>query len=548
MREACRMAGVSPLDIEAVDCFGGPNALDDAVEVSSTLRAYRPQGMQGLADAGPLALQSLKSNTCNMIEVMGMATLIKALACCRRGHMTPSNHLRVLNPHIDFEAIDCPSFMGSELCEFYGPASFIGLSCRSTTGTNCHAIAWAKKDTDRFPQVPEAKKHDYISFWPAGELDAGQPAKSYHIVGTWNRWMPERMDCEEEGVYTYVVTLGESAQESFQVWLDGEKSQALHPGVQKARLGSKVKGPEMAIRATSWILGLGESGRPGNRYLIRLRVSGKRHMVDWELLETGPPGLEFFDKCAPSTYQVVGSWGDMDIQEMTPEPDLAGAFSVEAQLTEANANFHLIKDLDCNQTLDIDAVEVTEESRRVLEADDAANRWSLNGKAGDVFKIQFRRWKEDDKLKVTMSATIVGHRDLTEEQVANVKREKYFIIGGWNDDEPFPMRWTGQHYQFLVRMGNRKQESFQVTSGQGVYCPDVEEATTQEGFQVCGPTPKSSAKWVIGKSSIDDFAPGTVVEIRLSVNRKKLDVDWSLPKGDVDLEKAFGMGYLAWCR
>merc|ERR1719456_161653 len=60
---ACRNAYISPLDVDAVEVNAYGNILNDAVEASSTSRAYRPDGMIGLEETCPLSLISMKSST-----------------------------------------------------------------------------------------------------------------------------------------------------------------------------------------------------------------------------------------------------------------------------------------------------------------------------------------------------------------------------------------------------------------------------------------------------------------------------------------------------
>ena len=66
------------------------------------------------------------------------------------------------------------------------------------------------------------------------------------------------MEDEGDGVYGYTVTLGDNCWELFQIWLDGDETQVLHPGQPKAPKGAAVEGPDAVGGASHWLI----DGRP----------------------------------------------------------------------------------------------------------------------------------------------------------------------------------------------------------------------------------------------------------------------------------------------
>ena len=106
------------------------------------------------------------------------------------------------------------------------------------------------------------------------------PLCGYYVVGTWS----DLTHCglmqqeDEEGVYSYTVTTGENNQKLFQIWVDEDNDQIIHPESPLASPNSNVVGPvEKASREMSWASdGRGEQvgkgvadRRQGPRYLPR---------------------------------------------------------------------------------------------------------------------------------------------------------------------------------------------------------------------------------------------------------------------------------------
>mmetsp|Transcript_25312 Transcript_25312/g.84538 ORF Transcript_25312/g.84538 Transcript_25312/m.84538 type:complete len:95 (+) Transcript_25312:606-890(+) len=77
--QCLQLADISPLDVDACDLYADGRIMADALEVSATGRAYRPDGMPNIDHAPPLALLASKSPLGNQVEACGLLSLVKVL-------------------------------------------------------------------------------------------------------------------------------------------------------------------------------------------------------------------------------------------------------------------------------------------------------------------------------------------------------------------------------------------------------------------------------------------------------------------------------------
>eukprot|EP00913_Durusdinium_trenchii_P014927 g14001.t1 len=140
---------------------------------------------------------------------------------------------------------------------------------RGFGGTNVSLVSFASKDAKILPE-PDAPLplNEQLTFWPGGggELNhEAMPERSFDLSIFLGR--SETVEQESEGIYSYVLILGENRWEVFQIWLDGDPYRCLFPEQHKAASKSHVLGPE--AKATScWLL----DGRPEGE--LRLRIKG----------------------------------------------------------------------------------------------------------------------------------------------------------------------------------------------------------------------------------------------------------------------------------
>jgi len=166
LRQAC----VNPLDVDAQECFGIGNLLQDAIEVGAASKVYR--GTQTLTDDG-LMLGSVKTQVGTQCEVSAHAQIAKAIWSQRWGCYTPSNHLKCLNPHIELE--DRPVMIHSEPLSYRCRASYHATASRGFGGTNVNLLFWHKASEEHAPVTgnrPTFRRENWLTWQPEGYEDA----------------------------------------------------------------------------------------------------------------------------------------------------------------------------------------------------------------------------------------------------------------------------------------------------------------------------------------------------------------------------------------
>ena len=94
LREAYAMSGLSPADIDYVECHATGTQLGDATELESLRDVFGDAGDQ-------LPLGSLKANVGHLITAAGVAGLIKVCEAMRAGEIPPTPHVDLPTPALE---------------------------------------------------------------------------------------------------------------------------------------------------------------------------------------------------------------------------------------------------------------------------------------------------------------------------------------------------------------------------------------------------------------------------------------------------------------
>lgn len=591
MAMACRNAYISPLDVDAVECHANGNILADAVETSSTARAYRPDGKIGIEETAPLGILASKTRTGDFCDAVGLVAILQVMSAMKTGACMPICHLRILNPHIDISICERPANMSVEILETRLPSAFTGVSAHSFSGTNVHFLTYGQVNEDTEQPQPDAEQSasKKITYWPegGGKLETEHlPRSGYSIVGSWSRFEPQNMEDEGSGVYGYTITLGENRWEHFQIWLDGQKQKALHPGELKAGKHSTVLGPEETLTFNTWIVDgrpvwmwkspgpvgsltdrgqsggweqieveTGDHGQVGDKYRIRLRLSGKFRTVEWEKLKEKAALAEI----PRGRYYVVGSWSNLDFEEMACEDEVAGVFSREVQVpSTARCDFFIVRDKDWMQVF-YPSTSDSEDALGPEPMQNTAGTWSLRqAYTGDVFKIKFSRRidaTDSDSPKVCWEK-VAKMAPLRQEIIDRQNLPVFSLVGSWDWTGSMKMNWTGEFFQFFVELGEAEQVSFTILKENnldGCFYPSIADASLGDKYTIVGPVRarKGMYHWTIGKETwsgrSDDAARGKRYEIKVFVeNEVPVKVAWSSPKVGSSIEDALIRGFLAY--
>eukprot|EP00929_Paragymnodinium_shiwhaense_P007314 TRINITY_DN111235_c0_g1_i1.p1 TRINITY_DN111235_c0_g1~~TRINITY_DN111235_c0_g1_i1.p1 ORF type:complete len:1193 (-),score=289.97 TRINITY_DN111235_c0_g1_i1:44-3622(-) len=575
--EALHNARVSPLDVDIVEVHGTGVLLADAVEAASAQKVHRDRPQDAGDDSPALALLAGKTSLGNQVECGGFASLFKALLVGRSGIMTPSLHLGVLNKHIDVS--QPPVLLPTEVVDIEAPSTYAGVMARGFGGSNAYVLTWseaADAAADVKARLEDDKglsKRHAIQYWPAG----GAPLKPdlrarehYCVVGSWNNWQKgEPMEDEGKGIFGYTITLSETQQEFFQIWLDGDSTKVLHPGCTRGSKADRVHGPEdVSTAAAYWVVDArselvgycspaahraavaadGEpalalqavqvrtpdAGLPGDTYRIRLRLSGCWRTVDWEKVERqdSEQSLRVYGR-----YAVVGSWNKWQPQQMAEDESAPGSFSAEVTASSDADEFQLWRNSDARQALYPPASPSSGSRSRPAggsdaisevalgpDSDAAGRRWSLQGSPGDVFRIELRLELDRPRMQVLKTVSWSKVKAAGTAAPPGADRRAYFLLGTWDGWQVAkPMRWDGSGYRAEVELGRHGKESFRVLQDgdrEQVIHPNCQDASPHSFHVTQGPSPHASARaffWTIGaRAELDAAAPGKMYEVRLA--------------------------------
>jgi acyl transferase domain-containing protein/acyl carrier protein len=99
VQDACKDAGVSPIEIGFVEAHGTGTAVGDPIEAHALAEALCKNR------STPLPIGSVKTNLGHLETAAGVAGLLKAMLVLQHGKIPASLHFNTPNPHIDFEKL-----------------------------------------------------------------------------------------------------------------------------------------------------------------------------------------------------------------------------------------------------------------------------------------------------------------------------------------------------------------------------------------------------------------------------------------------------------
>eukprot|EP00933_Yihiella_yeosuensis_P033938 TRINITY_DN27528_c0_g1_i1.p1 TRINITY_DN27528_c0_g1~~TRINITY_DN27528_c0_g1_i1.p1 ORF type:complete len:1048 (-),score=162.23 TRINITY_DN27528_c0_g1_i1:128-2983(-) len=449
--ESIRHAGISPLDLDAMECHTAGSLLADGVETASALNVLR--GCPG-GDKEPLIMGSCKTNVGAQMEACCMTSFLKVIFSIAYANNVPSNHLNQLNPHIETgEAAFC---INSEALAYRDARAFHGVGARGMGGSNVNLVVWYYADGHRVPMGRPEMQRSRFSYWPGGGgiLESEYKAsEGYYIVGSWSEWdTPYEMARQKDGSFTQRVTLGENCFEAFQIWLDGDRDKVLHPDRPGAPAGSGVFGPSTRYQSQgyNWLIdgrdksasssavvstgetpsfihsdgvpnfGFGgaavdfarDQGSPGDQYEVKLMVSGKYRAVTWSKVQDHSQLVNGIPNSMPTSalgsYYVSASWNGWTLDEMIPSEEEPGVYSLKVgPLRNATGEFRIIRNKDFDQVFYPPESHFSslEEGRSSLDiAGPIASRqslgWRISSQHGNIIRIEFRRiWIEGKETR-----------------------------------------------------------------------------------------------------------------------------------------------------
>jgi len=167
VKDACKDAGVSPIQIGFVEAHGTGTAVGDPIEAHALSEALCKDR------STPLPIGSVKTNFGHLETAAGAAGLLKAMLALQHGKIPPSLHFNSPNPHIDFERLNlCVPTSVEPFPETSGER-LAGVNSFGFGGANAHVVlaeppppphadhgeVWAKR---AWPMMLSARSEDAL--------------------------------------------------------------------------------------------------------------------------------------------------------------------------------------------------------------------------------------------------------------------------------------------------------------------------------------------------------------------------------------------------
>jgi len=421
--DCLHMSRISQLDVDAFECDGKGNLLNDAVELSTLVRVLR-SGTGG--DKETLSVTSCKPSMGYCQESAGIASFMAVIASFKLAAHMPNIHLRQLNPHVDVEGAGVNVL--TEHLSWRMRSSYSGVAAQGFGGTNVAVLIWGALPESTYPVVRPALNRQVFTFWPGGggELeDEAKPGRGYSIIGSWGAWeKPQAMKLEDDGVYGCVVTLGDNRFEQFQIWIDGDSKRVLHPGMSKGAAGSPLFGPHRLddVQHKNWMIdgraqtiavpalmdgqqdsssstsydfyqvGTRDLGVQGDQYHVKLLVAGKWRTVTWDRVTTSARAQPSDAALVRGIYYIASSWNNWQFDLMQHDDSNPGTHYIDVELPFFAAHFQIVRNKDWSQAFFPQDLRAGADGPVAgPRGDGKGKNWTIDGRPNERIRIEFQR-------------------------------------------------------------------------------------------------------------------------------------------------------------
>ena len=151
VQDACKDAGVLPVQIGFVEAHGTGTAVGDPIEAHALAEALCKDR------SAPLPIGSVKTNVGHLETAAGVAGLLKAMLVVQHGQIPASLHFKTPNPHIDFEKLKLRVPTSAEPFPETNGERLVGVNSFGFGGANAHVI---------LAEPPPLQHVDHGEPWP----------------------------------------------------------------------------------------------------------------------------------------------------------------------------------------------------------------------------------------------------------------------------------------------------------------------------------------------------------------------------------------------
>ncbi len=135
VRDALAQGGLTPGDVQMLECHGTGTPLGDPIEVRAAGTVYA----DGRDPHQPLQLGSVKANIGHLEAASGIAAFIKALLAVHHGIVPPNAQLTTLNPRLPLDELPVEVPREARAWPTDGPRR-AAVNAFGLSGTNAHAV------------------------------------------------------------------------------------------------------------------------------------------------------------------------------------------------------------------------------------------------------------------------------------------------------------------------------------------------------------------------------------------------------------------------
>jgi len=587
IRYSLKMGGITPEHVTAVECHGTGTALGDPIEVGSIMAVMEDEREP------PLPHTSAKSNCGHLEGSAGIAGLTKCLAFLNKSTAPPNVHLRALNAHLTSSGF--PQLFEQENVDTFQNAGHTGVSSFGFGGTNSRADIYIQcnsgprkrttydlakleyiitvcpqcmgnmcwKCSAAIPSNAPKERHvcslirdEFADYQICSNCYAGEAGEFRHgeeiedtahrfyeglpevrvsLTGTWSAWSEfEDMAQEDDGAYVAWIPIGDTRWEAFQLVVNGNSEQRIHPVCDKASPSARIEGPDAGMVRMNWLIdGLRDMAPAGTYYKVKFYWKNEQKSISWEKVPPDaipPSGTEGLIK---TEYRhrlfITGTWVNWEFREMAPSDSKAGVYCTTFKCRRGGKEeFKFVRDKDWSQAIYPGAGDPT----LLRGPDDASHgkNFSVHGHFKEEVAIEVHLL--DAQVSLKASSLSLGER-VWKSAPLDAPQHIYYITGGFNNWSFTPMTpdtdANGAGVQkYRLAVGEAWEEAFQIVLDRDIMRsihPVAPDAIRSGEIMVVGPDDNGQGKnWLI--QGEDGMEAEIVLDLD-AIDRRKV-VTWTM--------------------